>query len=135
MDHVLILGASSDLAKPLALHYAKAGYGLYLITKTLEKSERLKKDLAIRTNTSVKTGVYDAEAPETAAECWAALDPKPVGVICLIGYLGDEKKAQHEFKEAKRIIDSNYTGCVALLQQAANCFAGLGQGFIDPHAR
>jgi len=44
-----------------------------------------------------------------------AREEKPLGVFSAVGYLGEQDKAQRDFKEAKKIIDTNYTGVVNLL--------------------
>ena len=58
------------------------------------------------------------------------LEEKPLGVISAVGYLGDQEKAQTNFEEAKKIIDTNYTGIVSLFNIIANDFEQRRSGFI-----
>ena len=37
MEYVLILGATSDIAKPISELYAKAGYNLYLAGRNIKE--------------------------------------------------------------------------------------------------
>ena len=53
-----------------------------------------------------------------------------MGVISAIGYLGDQKKAQSNFREANKILDTNYTGITSLFNVIANDFEKRGSGFI-----
>ena len=53
-----------------------------------------------------------------------------MGVISAVGYLGDQDKAQSDFSEAKKIIDTNYTGVVSLLNIIADDFEKRRNGFI-----
>ena len=58
------------------------------------------------------------------------LEEKPVGVISAVGYLGDQNKAQSDLGEARRIIDTNYTGIVSFFNIVANDFEKRGRGLI-----
>jgi len=51
-------------------------------------------------------------------------------VISAVGYLGEQDRAQSDFREAKKIIDTNYAGVVSLLNIIANDFEKRKNGFI-----
>ncbi|HMH32490.1 MAG TPA: SDR family NAD(P)-dependent oxidoreductase, partial [Puia sp.] len=59
-----------------------------------------------------------------------ALDPKPDVVVCVFGYLGENELARRDWAEAERIIQSNFTGAVSILNVASNYFEGIRQGII-----
>jgi len=130
MSHVLILGAKSDIAKAIAHEYASHGYDLYLAARNLEQLEPIAKDIQIRYNVDVKSFEFDATNYAEHLNLYNQLDPKPGGVICVFGYLGDHEKAKTDWEEAKRIIDVNYTGCVSILNVVANDFEERKEGFI-----
>lgn len=130
MDYVLILGATSDIGKAVAHEYAKNGYSLYLAGRDKERISIHAGDLDIRYGVNAKPVEFDALNFDSHAEFYSALDPKPIGVVCVFGYLGDHKKSESDFAEAKRIIDTNYTGCVSILNIIANDFEGRKNGFI-----
>jgi short-subunit dehydrogenase len=48
----------------------------------------------------------------------------------VFGYLGDQSKAETNWEEARRIIDTNYTGCVSILNVVAEAYAKKGAGTI-----
>jgi short-subunit dehydrogenase len=47
-----------------------------------------------------------------------------------VGYLGEQAVAEKDFNEARKIIDTNYTGCVSVLNVIANDFERRKKGFI-----
>jgi decaprenylphospho-beta-D-erythro-pentofuranosid-2-ulose 2-reductase len=130
MPHVLILGAKSDIAKALAHRYAAAGYDLSLAARNPQDLEPDVSDLKIRHNISAVAVAFDVSKFETHEKFYADMNPKPDGVICVVGYLGEQKKAEQNFSETKQIIDANYTGCVSVLNIIANDFESRKHGFI-----
>lgn len=119
MDSVLILGASSDVGKALAVKYAQGNYEIYLAGRNSEKLDPLKSDIEIRYNTKVFTFQFDAENYHEHVPFVEALPALPDIVICVFGYLGKQDEAQGKWSEAEKIINTNYTGAVSALE----CFA------------
>ena len=130
MSFVLIVGASSDIAKACAREYAKNGYDLYLASRDSKSLEDFKKDIEVRTARVVKLMDLDILDFDSHQEFWDSLEKKPLGVISAVGYLGNQKRAQSDFSEAKRIIDTNYTGLVSLFNIIADDFEARRSGFI-----
>jgi len=130
MSYILIVGAKSDIAKAIAREYAKNGYNLYLAGRDINELEAFAKDINIRTNKDVKLVELDILKFDTHQEIYNSLEKKPLGVISAVGYLGDQEVAQSDFNEAKKIIDTNYTGVVSLLNIVANDFEKRKNGFI-----
>lgn len=130
MGHVLILGAASDMARALAHQYAGQGYSLTLAARNSTRLGDLVSDLQIRYQ--VTTEVVEFEALDFAghAAFYASLTPKPNVVICVFGYLGEQITAQSDFTEAERIIQTNYTGAVSILNIIANDFEQRRAGTI-----
>jgi short-subunit dehydrogenase len=130
MSHILVLGAKSDIAKALSRQYANAGYDLYLAARNILELEKDIQDMQIRYNVKIQPIEFDLLDTQSHVDFYNALKPKPVGVIFAIGYLGDQKKAQNDFLEAKKIIDTNFTCAVSILNIIANDFEKRGSGFI-----
>ncbi|MBD3267849.1 SDR family oxidoreductase [bacterium] len=130
MAYILILGAKSDIAKALADEYAKEGYDLYLAARNHHELDNDVNDLKIRYEIDVKNLEFDALACEKHQHFWESLNPKPLGVICVFGYLGDQKEGEQDFTVARRILDTNFTGCVSILNIAANHLEKEKKGFI-----
>lgn len=130
MNYVLIIGAKSDIAKATAREYAKNGYDLYLAARNSCELEEFANDVTVRTEKSVKLVELDILDYKSHQSFYDNLDEKPLGVISAVGYLGDQGKAQVEFYEAQKIIDTNYTGVVSLFNIIANDFEKRKSGFI-----
>ena len=130
MSYVLIIGAKSDIAKEIAREYAKNGYDLYLAARDVNELADFAKDIVIRTQKDVQLVEFDILDYKNHQSFYDNLNKKPLGVISAVGYLGNQEKAQSDFAEAKRIIDTNYTGVVSLFDIIANDFEKRKSGFI-----
>ena len=130
MSYLLIVGATSDIAKAVAREYAKHGYDLYLTARKPEELEALAQDIRIRSGCRVESMKLDILDFDSHRSFYESLNEKPMGVISAVGYLGEQKKAENDFNEAKRIIDTNYTGVVSLFDIIANDFEKRKSGFI-----
>ena len=130
MSYVLILGAKSYIAKAVAREYAEHGYDLYLAARNADELEPFSNDIKVRYDKEARLVEFDALDYESHQAFYEALDPKPLGVISAIGYLGNQEKAQSDFQEAQKIIDTNYTGCVSILNVIANDYEQQKNGFI-----
>ena len=130
MSYVLIIGAKSDIAKAIAREYAKHGYDLYLAARDVGELDDLAKDITTRTQRDVNLVELDILDFENHQAFYNNLKEKPLGVITAVGYLGEQKKAETDFSETKKIIDTNYTGVVSLLNIIANDFEKRRSGFM-----
>jgi len=130
MGHVLILGATSDIAQALAYRYAQEGYNITLAARQVNRLDNLVSDVTIRHQVNVALVDFDALDFESHASFYEGLSSKPDVVICVFGYLGTQESAQTDFAEAKMIIDTNYTGAVSILNLVANDFERQKKGAI-----
>ena len=130
MTRALILGATSDIAIALAHQFASRGFDLTLAARNVERLESVVPDLEIRHNVKVEAVEFDALDFATHASFYDNLAEKPNAAICVFGYLGDQAKAQRDFCEAERIIETNYTGAVSILTIIANDFEQRKSGTI-----
>jgi len=130
MSYILIVGAKSDIAKAVAREYAHNGYDIYLAARESDELIEFAKDITVRTQRVVKLLELDIVDYDSHQAFYEQLDEKPLGVISAVGYLGDQELAQRDFNEAKKIIDTNYTGVVSLLNIVANDFETKRAGFI-----
>jgi short-subunit dehydrogenase len=134
LPSVLILGATSGIARAVAVEFARHNYDLILAGRDRRELDATAADLAIRF--AVQTHVccfdvldFDAH-PAAVASCFAEAGADLEGAVLAIGYLGDEPVAQNDFAEARRILDTNLTGCVSALNILARHFESRGSGFI-----
>ena len=130
MSYVLIVGAKSDIAKATAREYAKHGYDLYLAARNSDELEEFANDVTVRTQRTIKLVELDILDYKSHQAFYDNLGEKPLGVISAIGYLGEQEKAQTDFKEAQQIMDTNYTGVVSLFNIIANDFEHRRSGFM-----
>ena len=134
MRSVLILGATSAIASALAREFAVRKFDLVLGGRDVEELSALAADLSLRYGVQAGTLPFDALDTETHAstlrsflsEAGNALE----GVVVCVGYLGDQAKGQSDWEEARRILETNFTGCVSALNILANHFELRREGFI-----
>jgi short-subunit dehydrogenase len=127
---VLIIGANSDIARALARRYAGDGDDLYLAGRDVAVLDALASDLHIRSGVDVQCFELDVLATDSHQAFFDSLPSTPSGVIAAAGYLGDQHEAETDFSEARRIIETNFTGLVSLLDIAAGRLEAKQDGFI-----
>ena len=130
MSYVLIIGAKSDIAKATAREYAKHGYDIYLASRNAGELEEFANDIKVRTQRDAKCVELDILDYASHETFYQQMQEKPLGVVSAVGYLGDQEKAQSSCSEAQKIIDTNYTGIVNLLNIIADDFETRRSGFI-----
>ncbi|ABK15845.1 SDR family oxidoreductase [Syntrophobacter fumaroxidans] len=128
---VLILGANSDIARAIADKFAREeGAHLCLASRDTDELERLAKDIEVRHRTRVQIARFDALQFASHRLFYESLDPKPDTVVVAFGYLGNQSRAQAEFDEARKIVETNFLGCVSILEIIAEDFEARGRGTI-----
>ena len=131
-DTVLILGATSAIARATAAAFAAKGNDLYLAARDKDELERTAADLQIRYGVKVSYGLFDAEAIETHEPFFQAVVQEMhgiSGVVLAFGFLGDQLAAR-DFKIGAKVIANNFTGAASFLSICANYFEPLKFGFI-----
>lgn len=129
---VLILGATSAIARGTAAAFAARGDNLYLASRDMEELKRIAADLHVRYGVKVSIGQFDAAATDTHSGFFENVIKEVhelSGVVLAFGLLGDQQAAR-EFSVAEKIITSNFTGAVSILSLCANHFEPLKRGFI-----
>lgn len=130
MKNILILGATSDIAIACAHEFAKNGYGVQLAARKVEKLKIIARDMEVRYKMPVSCHSFDALDYESHATFWKELPQRPDVCLCAFGYLGKQEKAQEDWNEARRIIDTNYTGAASILNIVAQSYEKQGRGII-----
>lgn len=130
MAFVLFLGAGSDIATALEREYARAGFDLYLAGRNGEEIGRLAQDLEVRFRIRAVPLSFDVTDTASHEAFYRSLEPNPIGVVCAVGYLGDQGKGQEDFAEAREILETNFVGCVSILEIAAGDLEKRREGFI-----
>ncbi|MCB0493070.1 MAG: SDR family oxidoreductase [Cyclobacteriaceae bacterium] len=125
---VLILGASSDVGKSLAEYYYSKGYGLVLAARNTSLVEAYLSKWPDRNE--VKLLSFDANEFSQHKEWFTNMGIVPDITICVFGYLGDQEKASRNWDECNRILISNYSGAVSILNVVAEVYRVKKKGVI-----
>lgn len=129
-QRVLILGAGSDMARALALGFARKGHPLVLALRNMAEGQSLCNKVREETGVACTVVYFNAEDTAQHAAFYAALDPRPGIVVCAFGLLPDQVSAQSEPGGGLRTLAVNYTGAVSILEEAARDLEGRGTGGI-----
>lgn len=130
MKYILIIGAGSDIARPLAYLYAKHGYGIYLASRSIDQLKRDANDITVRFSVDATAYHFDVTETDHHQQFYDSLPVKPAGVISLAGTLGEQQLSERDFSAARQVIDANFTGLISILHIIAADFEKRGEGFI-----
>jgi len=130
---VLIIGATSAIAKSSARIYAELGCSLHLIARKEDQLELLVSDLLVRGASKVSHSALDlnkfAEHEKTLDAAFADLGAVDIALICH-GSLPDQEKVEKNFKQAQKEINTNGISVISLLTELAPKFIEQQQGTI-----
>lgn len=118
---VLVIGATSDIARHTADRLAAAGHALWLGGRDHEELTRIAADLRVRHGVAVDTLAFDADAfadaPDAAAAGWAdALQGDVAGVVIALGVYAKEVDVRERPGLAERMDLVNHRVPAALLK-------------------
>jgi len=130
---LLVLGANSLIAQAAAANFAEAGHEIIFAGRNKEELAKLESDFKIRYKVSCYSEYFDAldyGSHKKFAETIFTKMPDLNFVLVVFGYLGTQEKAQSDFSEAHKIIDTNYTGVVSICELIAAEFESRKKGNI-----
>ncbi|MFH0997890.1 MAG: SDR family oxidoreductase [Pseudomonadota bacterium] len=130
MGCLLILGATSDIARAVARRFAGEGWRLILASRSPALLERLSIDIQVRYGREVVSVSFDVLDIDSHKFFWENLPEHPDAVFCAVGYLGDQKLAENDVSEVQRIVMTNYLGILSILNLAAMAFETNRKGLI-----
>ncbi len=131
---VLIIGASSMIARAAATAFAGEGHDLILAGPPGAELEHVTADARVRSGANVESLAFDARdiagheafvgrAIELAGERLA-------GAVVNFGLTGDPERARSDMRHADDVIQVNYAGAASVLGHLANYFEEKRSGFI-----
>ncbi|HTJ11119.1 MAG TPA: SDR family oxidoreductase [Dinghuibacter sp.] len=129
MAEALILGAGSDMAVAIARRLAERKVNLVLAGRDMELLSDLRADLEIRYGVGVRLVYFDALDYASHRSFYSELG-SPSITVCAFGYLGDQDKGMEDWLEAERILATNFTGAVSILNIVAADYMQRGSGMI-----
>ncbi len=130
MSTVLILGASSDMAIAIAKKFAENKYDVQLAARNPEQLKPAQSDIIIRYNVQCTLHPFDALQFSSHDAFFNGLTPKPDVTICVFGIMDDELTAFDKWDITERMINTNFTGAVSILNTAAKYYITQKKGTI-----
>lgn len=133
-ENVVVVGATSGIARALNAELARRGCGLVLAGRNMEELERCAADLRIRFPATVAVERFEAENFDDYHPFWARCAthcPEGIdGIVVCHGYLPKQPQAQANFVELRKSFDVNFLSAAALLEIAAAYFVERRAGYI-----
>lgn len=130
MKPVLILGATSDIARAIARLYAERGRSIILAGRNPDRLAADVADLKIRTGVAARAVEFDVLDTGRHGAFLDSLGELPETVICVVGFMGDQATSERDMDAAELVMRSNYIGPSAILAEAANRMLLRGHGTL-----
>jgi len=118
------------MAVAIARKFASKGYYVQLAARDADRLLPLKKDLDIRYNSNCTVHEFDALNLNEHKSFFENLETKPTVSISVFGLLGDNETAMINWDQAEKIIHTNYTGAVSILNIISNYYSLNKMGTI-----
>ncbi|MEP6467545.1 MAG: SDR family oxidoreductase [Parafilimonas sp.] len=130
MATVLLLGATSDMAVAIARKMAAKGNNIQLASRNSSRLQALQSDISVRYHVDCTVHEFDATDFNSHLSFYQSLTTKPDIAICVFGYMSDNIIAAKDWNETVKMINSNYTGAVSILNIIAEDYAAKKSGTI-----
>lgn len=132
MTQILIVGATSAMARGTALAWAAQGQRLLLAGRDQAELSRLAQDIRVRFNTSAQPVAIDLDDAGAREDWLAALEAEHGqidGLLCAAGWMPDSEAMRHG-EVALQVLHRNFNGPVALINAFADRCEQRRHGFI-----
>ena len=126
---VLVLGATSGIARPLVLEFARHGFEVILAGRDQDELGVMAADIQVRFDTRVEIREFSALDYGSHADFWAGCGEVD-GVVCCFGTMTDQAAAERDWEQCSLMLESNYNSCVSILNRVALDFETRERGFI-----
>lgn len=130
---ILIIGATSAMARAIAAAFARRGDSLYLAARDTNEVSRIAADLAVRYQVATFYGEFDiaqtashASFVSRVTDTLGGLD----GIVLAAGSMADQADAEKDFALVETMVRVNYLGAMSLLNQCAGYLQHQKSGFI-----
>ena len=132
MTQILIVGATSAMARGCAFAWAAQGQRVLLAGRDDAELARLAQDIRVRFNTAAQLVALDLDET-TPRESWLSELQETYGqidgLLCAAGWMPDNETMRHG-APALQVIQRNFTGPVALINAFADVCEQRKHGFI-----
>ncbi|MCW8899602.1 MAG: SDR family oxidoreductase [Gammaproteobacteria bacterium] len=133
MSNILILGATSAIAKHTTRLFAADEHNLYLVARNKNKLSSMKQDMLVRGAKEVNYESIDLadekqheELIKRATEVMGSIDT----VLIAYGTLGKQKKSEKNYANTLKELQINCLSVISILTIIANQFEQQGSGSI-----
>jgi hypothetical protein len=127
---LLLIGATSDIGRASALQFAMAGWTILLAARNLEAAQRNADDISTRSGAAVSVHQLEVLDLENHRAFLDGLPALPDAVVCVVGELGEQTRAQSDPQHAAMVLRTNLEGPALLLGELAERFVARGSGTI-----
>jgi hypothetical protein len=127
---VLVVGGTSDIGHAVARSYAEAGWTVVLAGRNEAGLRRNADDIAARHAAPVETRGLDVLDTDSFEPFLEGLPALPDTVVCVVGELGDQARAQTDLAHAAQVMRTNFEGPALLLGLVAERFEARGSGTL-----
>ncbi len=127
---VLVIGATSDIGRAIALRLAREGCDLQLAARDPVRLEAEADDIRVRTGVTVTGHPCDVLGNDAGVALADTLDPSPDVAVCVVGLLVDQRKSEGDLAVAGRVMWTNYIGPALLMGALAGRFEERGSGVL-----
>jgi short-subunit dehydrogenase len=127
---VLILGGRSDIGLAIAHRFAAEGHAIQLAARQSETLSADRQDIMLRHGVTVTLHEFDALDIASHPGFVESLDSLPDIVVCAVGLLGDQPRAETGGAFAAIVMRSNFEGPASILGVLANAFERRRSGVL-----
>ncbi len=130
MKTVLVLGATSDIGIAIAKKFAAEKYHIQLAARNPERLAAVHSDIKIRYGVDCSTHAFDALQYNSHSSFFEGLNSKPDVTIVVFGIMDEEDDAFVDWAITERMINTNFTGAVSILNIVAKHYIAQKAGAI-----
>lgn len=126
---VLLLGATSGIARALGHEFAKRGFELVLAGRDLEELDTMAADIRIRFGSACEVVEFSALDYSSHPQFWLSCGDVD-GVVVCFGLMPPQAEAETNWEVCQQLLESNYNATVSILNLVAADFQERKRGFI-----
>lgn len=127
---VLILGATSDMARAVARAFAAKGCAIQMAARDPGALAADRADLETRFGVAVSVHAFDALDVAGHAEFVAGLPDLPEVAVSAVGAMGPQAETAADMAQAVQVMRTNFEGPAAILGVLANAMEARGSGTL-----
>lgn len=127
---VLILGATSDMARAVARAFAARGCAIQLAAREPAALEGDRADLETRYGVAVSLHAFDALDVAGHAAFVTGLPELPQVAISAVGLMGEQAENAADMTRAAEVMRANFEGPATILGALANAMEARGSGTL-----